>query len=1296
MVGVDDPTHYRANVAAYQRAAPRQRATQEVLKRVQADLDRRCEEGLNQPLLEFVKLAQSFHNETTPLGTYIRVLLSDAPKKTVGSSLVWFQEALELEGQLDFKQVERERGDLLGVLLRRLNAGDIEKLTQKSTAYRLGKIRYSEFYGDLRALCAENEVDLHRFPQMEMYIRYVLMADKIDPETLFTDLRALEGASLALRIKSPSEKRLVEETMVLGLAKKLAAFSLTTEEWNQYTSLSKDILIQEGLNLRDFEEFYREAQARDTAMADNVLREMKKNPSKPTVLVTGGFHSSGLTDRLTRAGVTVVRYTPRIEKINMAQGSAYLSVFSQEKTPLESLFQGQKLFLATSPANVEKFSFLAAITAAVKEQDPAARARIFADIYKETAGLLGFNNIKEVLPKIQLKDSADGKKTYVVQWKGKAYVVSFTNEKIVDFHPLPREDSMWRRVIAFLKWLAGKIIRWIPLKVVADRENGLPRVALTEAGTPGFAKERLLSAFHATRNTLIERGRPDGKPYFPYLYESRDREVVIESDGIKIVLVDVAERADYDQPRRLSKFARHPRDIREGHPDKCVFCRLLGSNSDEFFAQVQGTGQNVYRAIVNLGEYGYPHFQFISEEPVPNLYDRDNRFMDFLLSAQALGPEFGVMINGPFSGASQRHLHWHAIKLKAGGLWAYLNSLSPPERMETAVRDELSNYPGHPIFFRGTSIEELNKIVTEELVALYDQKISAGVHARVKKDGTFEVVVAPTRGEAMVSFDIVLNGSEEEFEKHRVAVRNYNLFGILDPSFDPIAEGMGATHTPGNYPNILMELKEGFRTNNDLQRRTAGRLINLFGDYNPTLFLPLSDRPLRAVGFFPSLASRKFYVGVPALYREGNLDVDRLYLEAAEVLNMYGPDGQPDPTQLSMQFLPAGEGKPGAIFRDFVLFNLALEIDFQSEARKREIPYKIEAYAGISAGLITAAVASGSLSIKDVAKLADYFWTNILQEARNAGEQVQYYTVNNIDPESYSRQIANSSLREIVDIYHFVSPSSVQAFVPVSQIHAFLEFNEKIPGVRLEPIRTPTYEYSHSPKLVLARQRLEEFLEENKIVFHNPKIPILSNNGGTLLKTASEVRTAILAIVNEPMKTEQTVRGLSSLNPDFLIEFGLGGRGKLILDLNKSEVPFQSWGVNKQDRDVIFSQMSKLLQERDSSSPPAVLAQTLLTKSVWKGVARLFSISPNNKYSKFLEYAFTALWEFFLHWVAPFFLVSWLSASVGLPLPDMWLIPVLAVILEPVFVGSHPFSAQGKELTRLAHFLMSFYGSGDF
>ena len=67
---------------------------------------------------------------------------------------------------------------------------------------------------------------------------------------------------------------------------------------------------------------------------------------------------------------------------------------------------------------------------------------------------------------------------------------------------------------------------------------------------------------------------------------------------------------------------------------------------------------------------------------------------------------------------------------------------------------------------------------------------------------------------------------------------------------------------------------------------------------------------------------------------------------------------------------------------------------FQSEARRRGILFKTEAYAGISAGLITATAASGSLSIKDVAKLADYFWTNVLQEAHHVlGEPVQYYTV---------------------------------------------------------------------------------------------------------------------------------------------------------------------------------------------------------------------------------------------------------------------------------------------------------------
>ncbi len=1534
IVGVDDPAHYRANVTAYQRAGPHQGDVQEALKRVQTDLDRRCAAGMNQPLLTFVRLTQSFHNEITPLGTYLRALLSDAPKKAVGSSLVWFQEAMDLEGRLDFKQVEREREALLGVLLRRLNAGEIEKLTQKSTAYRLGKIRYSEFYRDLGALCAQNGVDLHRFPHMEMYIRYVLMADKIDPEILFTDLRTLENAILARRIKSLSERRLVEETTVLTLAKKLTAFSLTTEEWNQYASSGKDFLSQEGLNLQDFEAFYQEAQARDTAMADNLLREMENNPSKPAVLVTGGFHSSGLTDRLTRAGVTVVRFTPRIEKIDTAQGSAYLSVFSQEKTPLESLFQGQKLFLATSPANVEKLSFLAAITGAAKEKDPSARKRIFAHLYSEAAGLLGFNDIKRALPEMKVIESAGQRKTLRVHWKGKSYEVSFANDKIVDFHPgSTTSDNMWRPVIAFLKKLAGMILRWIPLAVVADHENGLPNVDLTESGRPGFAKEKLLSSFYGTRDKLIKRGRPDGKPYFPYLYESRDREVGIEADGIKIVLVDVAERADYDKPRRLSEFARHSRDIREGHPDdKCVFCRLMGANSDEFFARVQGTGRNEYRATVNLGEYGYPHFQFISENPVPNLYDRDNRLMDFLLSAQALGPELGVMINGPFSGASQRHLHWHAIKIKPGGLWAYIDSLSPPTESGPSMREELANYPGRPILFRGSSLEELNEKITKEITALYDDQISAGVHARVRTDGTFEVVVAPTRGEAMVAFDVIFHGSDEEFERHRTAVRNYNLFGILDPTFDPIAEGMGATHTPGSAPNILMKLPEDFKANNEWQARTAKRLIQVFGDYNPKkdmdravarfnqileaawgsetptevpgakqLLSALSDSniPLYIASGAPeeiiergldalkmdqippenrfgaprpkseTIAQAKQRTdGVVIMFGDGELDMT----EAKKVEGVIGIQRKDStsshptfnsanyvvadysqvewkaldgtisfPDQKSGQrvnlsgvgavvfdfdgTLVASEGLVGGVFARFVreYFGLpdndttagqiAVDVWRSMDGRSAEeiLPVLISTLEGMGyarppldqimrqtalanlgqrlpgvplhtvdpvidekeAGLRGAASfvepSIPTLTTSMQQRTPDHLVpleSNTTMNDLTAASLTERPFPQNPHREGVERSFGKTGLSFLpmgLGTIWFGRrwPNNNQAWTDPSQTEvdqaiwrAFEQLSNKDGRVMIDTAaaygkseerigdffhRYPAYarlafiatkwgeehhlstgqsQYDHSAESLrtsfersLARLGRVDLLyvhgTPGQIVDEEAKKAMMA------LRTSGKVKLLGVSLSHRHPKARDTILlrdwegvfDVVQMPANMFIENrefvqALKARGIAIV-LN-SALPAHPELLHNSDVSMIlngsrfhFDENASLLNQ-PSLPKSGALAQTPLTKTVWKNVARLFKVSPRYKYSKHVEFAFTALWEFFLHWAAPFFVVSWLFAHFGLSFPDMWLIPVLAVILEPVFVGSHPFSVQGKDLTRLAHFLMSFYGAGGF
>src|SRR5690349_23970380 len=104
--------------------------------------------------------------------------------------------------------------------------------------------------------------------------------------------------------------------------------------------------------MTNFEDFYREAEARDNAMSMNLLKTMEEKKVSVAVLITGGFHSSGIDAQLNDKGFTSVAFVPKITKVDDLNGSAYLSVFTQEKTPLDKLFAGEKLFVNPNPAEV--------------------------------------------------------------------------------------------------------------------------------------------------------------------------------------------------------------------------------------------------------------------------------------------------------------------------------------------------------------------------------------------------------------------------------------------------------------------------------------------------------------------------------------------------------------------------------------------------------------------------------------------------------------------------------------------------------------------------------------------------------------------------------------------------------------------------------------------------------------------------------------------------------------------------------------------------------------------------------
>lgn len=370
LVGVDDARHYWANVTAYQKSAPRMAGEKHELA-LRADLCRRRKaKELNTALRDFDARVEAYGAGSTSLGDYLRALENAAGNAP--ESIRTFLQALDTEKALDFKQVESERVRLVRELTERLGRGEISELMARSAAYRSGQMGYAGFYEYLQNICRTHNVNLGQFPAMDAYIRYVLLADKIQAEPLFQDSRRLEEKAYARLVRTENEKLLIQESRRLYLRGKLLDFSLTPEEWKEhkaFNSVRPELVQGRSIDLAAFEAFYQEAQIRDEAMAGNLIKAMGKSPLAPlfqrgrqgrfekarierpsvAVLVTGGFHSEGIREKLNRAGVAVISFTPKIEKIDSAQGSAYLSVFSQEKTPLEKLFQGRKLFLTPDP-----------------------------------------------------------------------------------------------------------------------------------------------------------------------------------------------------------------------------------------------------------------------------------------------------------------------------------------------------------------------------------------------------------------------------------------------------------------------------------------------------------------------------------------------------------------------------------------------------------------------------------------------------------------------------------------------------------------------------------------------------------------------------------------------------------------------------------------------------------------------------------------------------------------------------------------------------------------------------------
>jgi hypothetical protein len=336
-VGVDDEAHYRANIDAYRRARHRREDDRRRIADARR-VNRRAKTDRFRGPLRALDEAVERRNDGGPLTPYVDALAVAGEMST--PAVKSFLRALQREKAIDFAAVERERTVLLETLGKSGNAAVLDRLLGWVRSYRDGSVRTVDFYNALSGAAAWTG---RSFPALERYVDYVRVADAVDAEALFRELRAAERAAYERLLRTDAERHLAAQGRGLALLAKLVDFSLTPEEWTDYEAERPVGPVETAA----YESFYREARTRDGLMARNLMAG--PTSARRMVLVTGGFHAEGLTRRLLDDGAAVVSFVPKISRADGPSGAEALAVFAREKTPLEKLFAGDRRLNLVEP-----------------------------------------------------------------------------------------------------------------------------------------------------------------------------------------------------------------------------------------------------------------------------------------------------------------------------------------------------------------------------------------------------------------------------------------------------------------------------------------------------------------------------------------------------------------------------------------------------------------------------------------------------------------------------------------------------------------------------------------------------------------------------------------------------------------------------------------------------------------------------------------------------------------------------------------------------------------------------------
>jgi len=396
LYGIEDKELYQENLRSFREVALERAIHVENINKLLGQLEALDEKVSSGELRNLNRNCMMHREGSLSFVDYWGYLGSLAEKHKVDVSgygeLAKILSTVKLEKSIDFSEANNERRQLIDQLSKEMDKEELEELVLKSLSFKQNKISQANFHAYLIGLAEKHGVAADDYENLIKFARYVAIYESIELFKLYRQIEEFEESIREKLYRNGEEREIFRLTRIVRLLKQLYSVELNNSEYvfveanyKNFNAGKTAAFIREAakkyqlplsggydlasvLGKEDIEKalkFYRDAQARDHAMLTNTIKRMRKDGTHAAALITGGYHTKGLTELMRKNKLS---YLVVIPKFDSGKERPYIAILTNKKKPYEKILASGKYKLAVEAIFQDKL-------------DKVSQRELFTEIY---------------------------------------------------------------------------------------------------------------------------------------------------------------------------------------------------------------------------------------------------------------------------------------------------------------------------------------------------------------------------------------------------------------------------------------------------------------------------------------------------------------------------------------------------------------------------------------------------------------------------------------------------------------------------------------------------------------------------------------------------------------------------------------------------------------------------------------------------------------------------------------------------------------------------------------------------